>query len=134
MTVGAPSSLGLLIRGLVVLATIPDHTHSVPQSSVILGWGGSRLVENTVYSNMTIPSIVFPFENASDQEILARRIVEMGLNAIRISFAPYCTNPNGFMSPYNSTRLDRAIRIGQSLGVWIIVDYHGYHDLSNSTV
>ncbi|OLB68316.1 hypothetical protein AUI06_11315 [archaeon 13_2_20CM_2_52_21] len=83
---------------------------------------------------MTIPSIVFPFENASDQEILARRIVEMGLNAIRISFAPYCTNPNGFMSPYNSTRLDRAIRIGQSLGVWIIVDYHGYHDLSNSTV
>src|SRR2546426_12550303 len=104
MTVRASSSLALIMLALVVLATIPDHTHSVPQSSTILGWGGSRLVENTVYSNTTIPSIVFPFENASDQEVLARRIVEMGLNTIRISFAPYCTNPNGFMSPYNSTR------------------------------
>ena len=119
---------------LVVLATIPDHTHSVPQSSTILGWGGSRLVENTVYSNTTIPSIVFPFENASDQEVIARRIVEMGLNTIRISFAPYCTNPNGFMSPYNSTRLGRAIRIGETLGIWMIIDYHGYEDMSNSTV
>src|SRR2546426_10308829 len=96
--------LALLLLTLAVVTTAPNQTRSDLQSSVILGWGGSRLVENTVYSNMTIPSIVFPFENASDQEILARRIVEMGLNAIRISFAPYCTNPNGFMSPYNSTR------------------------------
>src|SRR5205807_2303859 len=89
------------------------------ESPTVLGWGGSRLVENTLYSNTTIPSIVFPFENASDQEVLARRIVEMGLNAIRISLAPYCTDPNGFMSPYNSTRLDRAIRIGDTH--WIAV-------------
>jgi hypothetical protein len=101
---------------------------------MILGWGGSRLVENTLYSNTTIPSIVFPSEEASDQEALARRVVEMGLNAIRISFAPYCTDPNGFMSPYNSTRLNRAIRIGETLGIWIIIDYHGYDDMSNSTV
>ena len=128
------SSLALLILALAVVATIREPARSVPQSPVILGWGGSRLVENTLYSNTTIPSIVFPFKNASDQEVLARRLVEMGLNAIRISFAPYCTNPNGFMSPYNATRLDRAIRIGQTLGVWIIVDYHGYEDMSNSTV
>ena len=128
------SSLALLLLALTVVATIRDPARSVPQSPVIFGWGGSRLVENTLYSNTTIPSIVFPFKNASDQEVLARRIVEMGLNAIRMSFAPYCTNPNGFMSPYNATRLDRAIRIGQTLGVWIIVDYHGYEDMSNSTV
>src|SRR3989442_1360208 len=134
MTVRASSSLALIMLALVVLATIPDHTHSVPQSSTILGWGCSRLVESTVYSNTTIPSIVFPFENASDQEVIARRIVEMGLNTIRISFAPYCTNPNGFMSPYNSTRLGRAIRIGETLGIWMIIDYHGYEDMSNSTV
>src|SRR2546430_1405101 len=130
----ASSFLALFLLALAVLATIPDRAHSVPQSPVILGWGGSRLVENTLYSNTTIPSIVFPFENASDQEVLARRIVEMGLNTIRISLAPYCTDPNGFMSPYNSTRLERAIRIGETLGMWIIVDYHGYEDVSNSTV
>src|SRR6266702_7531409 len=115
MTVRASSFLALIMLALVVLATIPERAHSVPQSPVILGWGGSRLVENTLYSNATVPSIVFPLERASDQEVLARRIVELGLNAIRISFAPYCIDPNGFMSPYNSTRLDRAIRIGQSL-------------------
>jgi len=134
MTVRASSSLALILLALAILATLPDEAHSVPQSPTILGWGGSRLVENTLYSNTTIPSIVFPFENASDQEVLARKIVEMGLNAIRISFAPYCTDPNGFMSPYNSTRLNRAIRIGETLGMWIIVDYHGYEDISNSTV
>src|SRR5213080_2674751 len=112
--------LALLLLTLAVVTTAPNQTRSDLQSSVILGWGGSRLVENTVYSNMTIPSIVFPFENASDQEILARRIVEMGLNAIRISFAPYCTNPNGFMSPYNSTRLDRALAYGSSLTITAI--------------
>jgi aryl-phospho-beta-D-glucosidase BglC (GH1 family) len=58
----------------------------------------------------------------------------LGLNAIRISFAPHCTDPNGFMSPYNSSKLDRAIRIGEALGLWVIIDYHGYEDMSNSTV
>src|SRR2546427_10679251 len=134
MLANSSSLFTLLLLAIAVVPTIRDTARSVPQSPVIFGWGGSRLVENTLYSNTTIPSIVFPFKNASDQEVLARRIVEMGLNAIRISFAPYCTNPNGFMSPYNATRLDRAIRIGQTLGVWIIVDYHGYEDMSNSTL
>src|SRR6266571_1604185 len=65
----ASSFLALFLLALAVLATIPDRVHSVPQSPVILGWGGSRLVENTLYSNTTVPSIVFPFENASDQEV-----------------------------------------------------------------
>jgi len=134
MIVRASSSFTLILLALVVLAPIPNQAHSVPESPTVLGWGGSRLVENTLYSNTTIPSIVFPFENASDQEVLARRIVEMGLNAMRISFAPYCTDTYGFMSPYNSTRLGRAIRIGETLGVWTIIDYHGYEDVSNSTV
>src|SRR5947208_15733602 len=134
MMIRASSFLALFLLALVVLATVPDRAHSVSQSPIILGWGGSRLVENTLYSNTTVPSIVFPFENASDQEVLARRIVEMGLNTIRISFAPYCTDPNGFMSPYNSTRLERAIRIVGTLRVWIIVDYDCYEDVSNSMV
>jgi hypothetical protein len=133
MTARASSTLALILLALIVLAH-PQQAHSVPQSPAILGWGGSRLVENALYSNTTIPSIVFPSENASDQEVLARRIVDLGLNAIRISFAPHCTDPNGFMSPYNSSKLDRAIRIGEALGLWVIIDYHGYEDMSNSTV
>src|SRR5207249_1123562 len=80
-----------------------------------------------------IPSIVFPDESASDQEILARSIVQSGSNAMRVSFAPYCTNPDGFLSRYNSTRLERAIKIAETLGLWIIVDYHGYGDVFNTT-
>src|SRR5207237_9265782 len=105
MIVRASSSFALILLALVVLAPIPNQAHSVPESITVNGWGGSRLVENTLYSNTTIPSIVFPLENASDQEVLARRTVDMGLNAIRISIATYCSHPNGFMSPYNPTSL-----------------------------
>jgi len=99
----------------------------------IVGWGGSRLIENEIYRVAAIPSIVFPGENASDQEILARSIVQSGSNAMRVSFAPYCTNPDGFLSRYNSTRLERAIRIAETFDLWIIVDYHGYSDVFNTT-
>src|SRR6266516_5555781 len=90
----ASSFLALFLLALAVLATIPDRVHSVPQSPVILGWGGFRLFENTLYSNTTVPSIVFPFENASDQEVLARRVVELGRDTIIISFPPYCNDPH----------------------------------------
>src|SRR5207247_4571867 len=76
--------------------------------------------------------IVFPGESASDQEILARSIVQSGSNAMRVSFAPYCTNPDGFLSRYNSTILERAIRIAETFDLWIIVDYHGYSDVFRS--
>src|SRR5438132_9697542 len=82
MIVRASSSFALILLALVVLATIPNQAHSVSESPTVLGWGGSRLVENTLLSNTTIPSIVFPFENASDQEVLARRVVQMAHNAI----------------------------------------------------
>src|SRR5438034_7435472 len=52
---------------------------------------------------------------------------------MRVSFAPYCTNPDGFLSRYNSTRLERAIRIAETFDLWIIVDYHGYSDVFNTT-
>ena len=122
----------LLVLVLAFFMAVPHLTGSVHGSSNPIpshvGWGGSRLVENENYSTPSIPSIVFLGENASDQEVLARSIVQDGLNTIRVSFAPSCTNPNGFMSPYNNTRLSRAIRIAATLGLWIIVDYHGYND------
>lgn len=125
----------VLVLVLALFMTIPHLTGPVHGSSSpipsLVGWGGSRLVENENYSTPSIPSIVFPGENASDQEILSRTIVQDGSNAIRASFAPYCTNPNGFISPYNNTRLSRAIKIAATLGLWIIVDYHGYNDTFN---
>ena len=124
----------LLILFLVLLAGLlqfPQPADAATTTPSIVGWGGSRLQENENYSGPLIPSIVFPWENASDQEILARTIVQDAGNAIRVSFAPYCTNPNGFMSPYNTTRLARTIDIAKTLGLWIIIDYHGYNDTFN---
>src|SRR6266540_3547971 len=126
----------LLVLWLVLLTGIPHVAETVATGTnppTIQGWGGSRLIENRNYTGPAIPSIVFPGENASDQELLARTLVERGLNAMRVSFAPQCTNPNGFLGPYDSNRLDRAIRIAKTLGLWIIVDYHGYADVFNTT-
>src|SRR2546422_7929348 len=54
------------------------------------GWGGVRLKD--VAQNFTGPSsIVFPGERASNFEQIAIRESRLGLNAIRASFAPYCS-------------------------------------------
>src|ERR1700746_479358 len=122
----------LLVISLAVVAGLPHiapKVHGPVSSPSIVGWGGSRLEGNQEYTSPAqVPSIIFPGENASDQEVLARTLVERGFNAIRVSFAPYCTSPNGFMSSYNYTRLERAVKIAATLGLWIIVDYHGYND------
>jgi len=129
-------AVAALILCLSVFINLP-HVAQTASGTVtppsMVGWGGSRLIENENHLGAAIPSIVFPGESASDQEILARSIVQSGSNAMRVSFAPYCTNPDGFLSRYNSTRLERAIKIAETLGLWIIVDYHGYGDVFNTT-
>src|SRR6266566_7423444 len=69
---------------------------------VMIGWGGLRLDSATTtcpsvcYHNSTyVPSNVFPAQNQSDMERLVVRMKAMGLNTIRVSFAPFCTNPAG---------------------------------------
>ena len=129
-------ALAALILWLSVFINLP-HVAQTAAGTVtppsMVGWGGSRLIENEKHLGVAIPSVVFPGESASDQEILARSIVQSGSNAMRVSFAPYCTNPDGFLSRYNSTRLERAIRIAETFDLWIIVDYHGYSDVFNTT-
>jgi len=129
-------AVAALILCLSVFINLP-HVAQTASGTVtppsMVGWGGSRLIENENHLGAAIPSIVFPGESASDQEILARSIVQSGSNAMRVSFAPYCTNPDGFLSRYNSTRLERAIRIAETFDLWIIVDYHGYSDVFNTT-
>src|SRR5207247_7294920 len=80
----AVSSSILFSPPLVVHASV---TSSAP---VLVGWGGARLVDTG--QNLTAPaSLVFSGERQSNFEQIALRQVQLGYNAIRASFAPYCS-------------------------------------------
>jgi hypothetical protein len=136
--------LVLLISSLTVPTYLPSTGHAILQSSppVLGGWGGTKLADTA--QNTTAPaSLVFPGENQSNFEQVAMRQFQLGYNTIRVSFAPYCSvqyglntfsSPQNFMSDYNSGQLDRAIKIAQRFNLWLVVDYHGYADFTNSTL
>ncbi len=96
--------------------------------------------------NLTGPSsLVFPGENASNFEQVARTEagVQFGYNAIRVSFAPYCsvqyglntaTSPQDFMGNYSQAQLIRAVKIAEYFSLWILIDYHGSADFANTTL
>jgi len=118
---------------LVVLFTYVPVSHATQTPPIVIGWSGSRLMESIRFSPSNAPSEVFPGENASNQEMQAQKLVQNGFNAYRASFAPYCTDPNGFFGKYNASQLSRSIEIAAHYGLWIIVDYHGYDDLQTDT-
>ncbi|TMI56695.1 hypothetical protein E6H15_00570, partial [Candidatus Bathyarchaeota archaeon] len=80
-------AVAALILCLSVFINLP-HVAQTASGTVtppsMVGWGGSRLIENENHLGAAIPSIVFPGESASDQEILARSIVQSGSNAMRV--------------------------------------------------
>ena len=131
----AVSSSILFSPPLVVHASV---TSSAP---VLGGWGGARLVDTG--QNLTAPaSLVFSSEKQSNFEQIALRQVQLGYNAIRASFAPYCSVlyglnhavPQDFMGNYSAIQLARSITVAQYFNLWIVVDYHGYADFVNSTL
>src|SRR5437879_7384462 len=61
------------------------------------------------------------------QILLAKRF-----NGIRVSFQSACSSPQE-MGAYDPAWLNRAITIAKHYNFWIIVDYHGYNDLTSST-
>src|SRR5712692_7364275 len=106
VTFPAPSSCG---------ATCPPQ-----EPPVMIGWGGLRLDSATTtcstvcYQNSTfVPSNVFPGQSQTDMERLVVRMKGMGLNTVRVSFAPYCTNPAGDPSdsPYSFTDAQNMVKI-----------------------
>ncbi len=103
------------------------------QAPKLVGWGGTRLSEIVTWNETNPASEVFPREQASNQEVQVRRMVERGYNVFRVSFAPACSSLGSFMSPYNSARLERSIKLAGHFGLWIIVDYHGYNDTVTET-
>ncbi len=89
-------------------------------------------METVTWNETNPPSLVFSSEQASNQEMQVRKLVAMGFSAFRVSFAPACSTLGQFMTSYNSTRLERSIRIAEHFGLWVIVDYHGYDDAASS--
>ena len=121
--------------------TVQTQGLGLPTNPTLGGWGGVRL-KDTV-QNMTGPaSAVFLGEKASNFEQIALRENQLGYNAIRASFAPYCSvryglsnsSPPDFMGNYTQGELTRAITIAEHLNMWIVVDYHGYADFTNTTL
>src|SRR6266699_2561021 len=95
---------------------------------VMIGWGWLRLDSATTtcpsvcYHNSTyVPSNVFPSQNQSDMERLVVRMKVMGLNTIRVSFSPFCTNPAGDRddSPYSFSDAQNMIKIANYYNFWM---------------
>ncbi len=108
----------------------------------MIGWGGLRLDSATTtcssvcYHNSTyVPSNVFPAQNQSDMERLVVRMKAMGLNTIRVSFSPFCTNPAGDRddSPYSFSDAQNMIKIANYYNFWIALRYDGNDDISTAT-
>ena len=111
------------------LTTYNAGTTSTPPT--IVGWGGVRLDESQSKSaNPT--SQVFAGESASNMELQVQRLLARGFDGIRVSFKSACSSPQE-MGTYDPTWLNRAITIAKHYNFWIIVDYHGYNDLTSST-
>src|SRR6266705_19772 len=109
---------------------------------VMIGWGGLRLDSATTtcssvcYHNSTyVPSNVFPAQNQSDMERLVVSMKAMGLNTIRVSFSPFCTNPAGDRddSPYSFSDAQNMIKIANYYNFWIALRYDGNDDISTAT-
>ena len=118
----------------------PTVKQAFPVTTV--GWGGVRLYEagnNASYASNP-PSNVFPGEHASNMELQVAKMAGLGYNIVRVSFsgyfAPFNCRPlnNGFdMGSYSSANVSRAIQIANYYHFWLIIDYHGWDELKNST-
>jgi PKD repeat protein len=117
------------------LTVLPSAgTTSVP---VLIGWGGIRLDEAAIGGGVqqpptSTPSVVFPGEPATNMELLLIELKAMGYNTVRVNFDPSCTGSQ-YMSAYSAANLQRAITIAQHFSFWIIIDYHGYSEVFNSS-
>jgi len=138
--------LAVSITLIMTLASIyvakPVSATSVYTDSPVAGWASTRVNDTRILDNSTSApnSVVFSGQKISNFEQMVAREASLGYNTIRASFAPYCGLHYGikppdsnFMGDYNSNQLARAIKIATYFNFWIVVDYHGYSDLYNST-
>src|SRR3989441_9800802 len=130
------------VNGSLLAPTLCAPNCPAQRPPVMIGWGGLRLDSATTtcstvcYHNSTYAaSSVFPGQNQSDMERLVIRMKSMGLNMIRVSFAPYCTEPAGDRddSPYSFTDAQNMITIANYYHFWIVLRYDGNEDISTAT-
>jgi hypothetical protein len=130
------------LKGSSLVPTACSANCPAQQPPVMIGWGGSRLDSATTtcvsvcYQNSTyVPSNVFAGQSQSDMERLVVRMKAKGLNTIRVSFAPYCTNPSGDRSdsPYSFSDAQNMVKIANYYQFWIVLRYDGNNDISTAT-
>jgi len=146
LTVSTTSSTPLATYSIVVAGSSAALSHSVTisvtvtsqpppppppgKSPTLVGWGGVRLEEAAAGSaGLSATSNVFPGESISSLEAHVQLFQSLGYNTVRVSFQNQCNSPMPQLGPYSATNLDRAIKIAKYYNFWIIVDWHGYHDL-----
>lgn len=107
----------------------------------LFGWGGIRLDEAAVgagginANNLGAASCCFSGEQATNMELVMKRLVSLNYNTIRVDFDPSCTDntDQNYMSAFSQVNLQRALTLAQFYKLWILVDYHGYIDFQLGT-
>jgi PKD repeat protein len=126
-------SSAALSHSLTISVTVTSQPPPPPppgKSPTLVGWGGVRLEEAAAGSaGLSATSNVFPGESISSLEAHLQLFQSLGYNTVRVSFENQCNSPMPQLGPYSATNLDRAIKIAKYYNFWIIVDWHGYHDL-----
>lgn len=98
---------------------------------LLIGWGGIRLFEATLNMDTNpanLESEVFVGEQASNAEMVMRRLKAEGFNCIRAYFehAPYGQPDDRYH--WNDEWFKRFVTLAKHYDVWVIVDYHGYRE------
>ncbi len=131
-----------LARLFVVLMTLTPSlslgfspAHAIVTGPTVVGMGGVSLGEAHKFSSGNPPTRVANVTGpASDMEYVIQVMASKGMNGVRVDFDPSCTtSPSPIGSQYSASDLAMAIKIAQTYGFYIIVDYHGYTDIFQTT-
>lgn len=123
--------LVVLAVGLGLVFVLRHPTPSIVTLSFqpIVGWGGANLGEVSKTAPGNPASKVFPGQTATDLEYLIQVLASRGLDSVRVSWDPSCSNPPDHVgAPYNASDVSTAIKIASYYNFWIILDNHGYDD------
>ena len=94
-----------------------SSTAASNQVPVVVGWGGVGLGENLTNIQTEIQALS-----------------QSGYNAVRVDFEPTCTSVSArVLGSYDQAKLGQVIGLAKQYNLWILVDYHGYTELENST-
>ena len=113
------SGLARQVVSIVSLGPIVKTTLGLSVAQpIIQGWGGVTLDEA---------------ENGQLQPTLSR-LNQSGYNGVRIGFSGSVTHcPSGELGSWSPDWFNQTIHLAQQYGLWVILDYHSYADLVDST-